>query len=76
MKKWKILALVPYILVIAWVAFWLSSFGKFGLVSVILVPVFIIWGIAAAVIYTVILVMALIVVRIVKKRAGKKELEL
>ncbi len=70
MKVWKILVLIPYILVAIWIGFWFADLlrgGSFGIVGIILYPLFILYGIFAAVIYSVILGIALLIRWLVKR---------
>lgn len=63
--------MLPYILAAIWVGFWFSELargGSFGLVGIILYPMLILYGILAAIAYTVILGIALLVRWVVKRR--------
>jgi hypothetical protein len=67
MKKWKILVLVPYILIALWIIYWLAALPELGF-AFILAAVFILYGIEALILYTVILGAALLVRWFIKKR--------
>ena len=72
MKKWKILLLIPYLLIAVWIAFWWLSVEKLGFAAIVLVPLFTLFGIAAAVIYTAVLGVALLVRWLTKRKSTKK----